>query len=328
MNYSDGGQRTAPLLPTDDSPTSRWGRVRFGLRFLRAMDSKAFMSPHGRVVTPSAIGESTAVERSLSDLSKTLSKSAGNLLAPPDKETEEVEQETQTNGEAIVNLLNNCLGSGMLSMGYAFAKAGIIPTFFMMCLSAFLNRYTLLLNVQSNRLAGTDPASAALGETAFGSPGRIALIILYSVFGFLCCVSYVDAAADAACGLLELILGSTPSTVPVLIGCWAVLLLPTTLLRSLKAVALLSFVAFLGGIVMLAAVSAYCFQELLEKGFPPLDSLSWGPPSLAEFGQAFPILLLVFSIQAGGGVVLATMRDTSDENISTVSRNAYLLCVS
>lgn len=55
------------------------------------------------------------------------------------------------------------------------------------------------------------------------------------------------------------------------------------------------------------------------------SQLAWSSPSLAEFTDAFPILLLVFSIQAGGGVVLGTMRDTSDANVAAVSRNAYAL---
>ena len=37
--------------------------------------------------------------------------------------------------------------------------------------------------------------------------------------------------------------------------------------------------------------------------------------------------MLLFSIQAGGGVVLATMRDTSEANVNIVSRNAYLLVI-
>jgi hypothetical protein len=156
-----------------------------------------------------------------------------------------------------------------------------------MLLSAYLNRYTLHLNIRSNQIAHTDPSTAALGEATFGAPGKIALILLYSTFGFLCCVSYVDASADAVAGLLELVVGSAPPTMPTLVGCWAVLLLPTTLLRSLKAVALLSFVAFLGGIVMLIAVTLYCLSELLDKGFPSVADLAWVAPSLGDFGQAY-----------------------------------------
>ena len=76
------------------------------------------------------------------------------------------------------------------------------------------------------------------------------MIVLYTVFAFLCCVSYVDASADAVEGLLELFAGKDLNNTAVVLGCWLLLLLPTTLIRSLKSVALLSFVAFIGGWVM------------------------------------------------------------------------------
>lgn len=334
MDYTNAKSLEAPLQEADedgDHSVGRkyWMRARSRVQFVLRMtgDNKDFMRLSGRVFKPEDMNGSSRIERSLSDFAAKTAKSAGNLLAPPDKPIppKPDEVELQTNGEAIVNLLNNCLGSGMLSMGYAIGKAGILPTLVTMLLSAYLNRYTLHLNIRSNQIAHTDPSTAALGEATFGAPGKIALILLYSTFGFLCCVSYVDASADAVAGLLELVVGSAPPTMPTLVGCWAVLLLPTTLLRSLKAVALLSFVAFLGGIVMLIAVTLYCLSELLDKGFPSVADLAWVAPSLGDFGQAFPILLLVFSIQAGGGVVLGTMRDASESNMRAVSRNAYLL---
>jgi len=333
----DGPLLGSPELGHDhhsNTARARWRKLRVVEDFLYRLDSKEFMAAHGRVMT------STSLTRQLSRrVSQTFAESvlnSGALFAPPDRPDHELERPKtdvgasqdmlQTNGEAIVNLLNNCLGSGMLSMGFAFAKAGILASVGVMLLSAFLNRFTLLLNVKTNALAGTDPSSADVGHKAFGQAGRVSLILLYTIFSFFCCVSYVDASADAVSGLAALVAGGRmPSLRTTLIGCWAVLLLPTTLLRSLKAVALLSFVAFLGGLFMLAAVFSYCLSELAHTGLPALSSLAWIPPSALDFISAFPILLLVFSVQAGGGVVLATMRDTSAENVQAVSRNAYAL---
>ena len=83
----------------------------------------------------------------------------------------------------------------------------------------------------------------------------------------------------------------------LLIVAWALLLLPTTLVRSLKAVAALSFIAFVGGVVMLLAVSVYCTIYLMGHGLPGLADLHWFAPSGADYFAAMPILLLVFSIQ-------------------------------
>ena len=109
-------------------------------------------------------------------LAKSTFDLAEDMLGPekkPDAEEEDVDETLQTNGEAIVNLLNNCLGSGMLTMGFAIGNAGILPSLLLMLLSAFLNRYTLLLNFKVCRKCGVDPATAAIGEAAAGVPGRI-----------------------------------------------------------------------------------------------------------------------------------------------------------
>ena len=326
--WKDG--KKEPLLPsttTNGAASSRWKSLSILFRHGGAFQ-KSYMAAHAKIIQPSQIPDQYPVAKKLSR--KTV-ESMGNLFAPADVKPEPPpnteEAALQTNGEAIVNLLNNCLGSGMLTMGYAIAHAGIIPALITMALSAFLNRFTLLLNLRTCRLAGADPASAEIGEKTFGVAGRVMMICLYAIFGFLCCVSYVDAAADAVDGMAQLILGFAPHPGNSLFGCWFFLLLPTTLIRSLKAVALLSFVAFMGGVVMLITVSIYCAEELLDTGFPSITDLDWTFPSFDKFVAAFPILLLIFSIQAGGGVVLATMRDTSEANVNAVSRNAYLLVI-
>lgn len=315
------GANKAPLLEKGSS-SERWHKLKLRFSVLKALDTKNFMEMQAKIFTAGDVADDYPFASRLMTRVNTMA----SIIAPEEIEpVEDKDNALQTNEEAIVNLLNNCLGSGMLTMGFAIAKAGIIPALCMMALSAFLNRFTLLLNLRTCKLAGCDPASSELGEKAFGSAGRVVLILLYTVFGFLCCVSYVDAAADSVGGFASLILGEEAPEFATHFGVWAILLFPTTLIRSLKAVAMLSFVAFVGGVVMLVAVTAYSIEDLLAAGFPALTDLSWSWPSFASFTTAFPILLLIFSIQAGGGVVLATMRDTSEANVRAVSRNAYLL---
>lgn len=323
----DNHMDAVAATPATDEPQvvrrpSRWRVLKHVTSSVRAMNSKGFMASQAHVITHRQLGETLPgrLERRVTMI--------GAMLAPADKEglieSGPAAETLQTNGEAIMNLLNNCLDSAMLSMGFAVAKAGILPALLTMAVSAYLNRYTLLLNVKANELAQTDPVSSDLGMRAFGNPGRIALIVLYSLFGFFCCVSYVTAASDALGGLAQLALpGEGPPAKLMMIACWALLLLPTTLVRSLKSVALLSFVAFLGCLVMILAITGCCIAELSTTGLPSVSSLAWLPPSASDFASAFPILLLIFSIQAGGGVVLATMRDTSPANIGAVSRGAY-----
>ena len=155
--------KAAPLLSSQrSSAQERWFKVSTSFRFIRAMDQRAFMNGIARF-NVHEISDSFPIAQKLAEYSAEMAK----LASPADDDSLEIVDEDaslQTNSEAIVNLLNNCLGSGMLTMGFAIANAGIVPAICMMMLSAFLNRFTLLLNLHTCTLAGCDPASAEIGE--------------------------------------------------------------------------------------------------------------------------------------------------------------------
>mmetsp|Transcript_62176 Transcript_62176/g.52696 ORF Transcript_62176/g.52696 Transcript_62176/m.52696 type:complete len:97 (-) Transcript_62176:132-422(-) len=72
-----------------------------------------------------------------------LTKRDSNVL----DENESIEDESynlQTNTEALMNLLNNDLGSGMLASAYSFSKSGIAVGLVLMLFCCILQRYTLL----------------------------------------------------------------------------------------------------------------------------------------------------------------------------------------
>lgn len=251
---------------------------------------------------------------------------------PPVDEVDEEKLENEntvacTNGEAMLNLLNNCLGSGMLGMGFCIAQTGLLGGFLIMIFSAFLNRYTLMLNIKSCKYAGCKPASTEVGSIAYGTPGRLLLVCMVVLLGFFCMVSYVDASADAVAGLLRTFMteGAVPSQKSIAVLCWLVLLVPPTLIRSMSLVAMLSFMAFIGSIVIILSVSIVCLQILIVEGLPPIDQVRLFPESVSGLLTAFPILMLVFSVQAGGDVVLVTMKDTSTKNMYKVLDASYIL---
>lgn len=236
------------------------------------------------------------------------------------EEKEELLDETglelQTNGEATMNLLNNCLGSGMVSIGFTFSEAGILFAPLLMIASALLNTYTTILNIRSGRILECDAATAEIGEKTFGILGRYAFILCYLCTSFFCMVSYTDATADAVSGLLALFLdeGQLPSRTTITVACWLFLLLPPTLLRSLKSVAVASFVAFLGACGLLITVVADCTLLILRSEVPDLSQVKLFPSDFAGALNAAPILLLIFAIQSGGTLILTTMKDTSERN--------------
>jgi len=264
----------------------------------------------------------------LADVRKGLKRLGSVVVGAP----EDVEEDTadagekQTNTEAIINLLNNCLGSGMLGVAFSIKKAGVLPSIFLMFFSMLLNRSTLLLNLRTCLASGADPATADVGEKAFGKAGKLFMVLLFTLLGFFCMVSYVDASADAVGGILALFGYDVDQTV-LLVACWLFLLVPPTLMRSMKMIALLSLVAFIGGCIMLVCVMLYCGTQIAKTGFPAMEDVDWMPPSIGSFFQALPIFLLIFSIQAGGGVVLATLEDSSDENVTKVTNSAFAVAL-
>lgn len=232
----------------------------------------------------------------------------------------------QTNGEAIVNLLNNCLGSGMLGIAFALSLTGIGVGLACMLVSALLNKFTLVLHIKACDIACADPTTAEIAEKAFGNSGRLFMLVFMLLFGFFCMTSMVDGSADAVLGFLPFLNIPTPTSMtPVILGTWLVLLVPPTLIRSLKSVAMLSLVAFIGGLVVMGAVVCQCVLILSKQGLPSASEVKFVPDSTVDFFQAFPVLLLIFSIQAGGGVVLGTMEDRSEDNIRKVNNATYVM---
>jgi sodium-coupled neutral amino acid transporter 11 len=253
------------------------------------------------------------------------------FVAPMDalQEEDPAKDGLQTNGEAMLNLLNNCLGSGMLGMGFCIAQTGVLMGMLVMIFSALVNKKTLMLNLKCSRWAGVKPASTEVGDVAMGRTGQLLLVLMVVLMGFFCMVSYVDACADAIIGILSVKFETKelPPASVISIICWVFLLVPPTLIRSMSAVAMLSFIAFIGGMTIVVSLSVVCIMQLASTGLPVMTGegrqIRLFPADVSGFLNAFPILVLVFSVQAGGDVVLVTMKDASTPNMEKVVNRTY-----
>eukprot|EP00931_Biecheleriopsis_adriatica_P087901 TRINITY_DN62303_c0_g1_i1.p1 TRINITY_DN62303_c0_g1~~TRINITY_DN62303_c0_g1_i1.p1 ORF type:complete len:504 (-),score=81.58 TRINITY_DN62303_c0_g1_i1:42-1553(-) len=236
----------------------------------------------------------------------------------------------QTNWEASVNLLNNCLGVGILGMAYAISQTGILVGLGLTVCSVCLNGYTLLLHQKACKLIGCSAGGTELAEQMFGQVGRSTMVLLVVFFGFFCMVAMVSALTNSFTGILSLFLPA--SAIPSSRGCmvlsWATLLLPPTYIRSLKDVAPLSFVAFISCLVLVTMVIATCIVRLIERGLPAFHDIKFAPASYADFMQGLPTLLFMFSMQSCGAVVLATMKDTTSRNMTRVAVQSYCIVFS
>jgi len=68
-----------------------------------------------------------------------------------------------------------------------------------------------------------------------------------------------------------------------------------------------------------------CACRLAHKGMPGIDDLKWFPDDYPSLMQGLPTMLLMFSIQACGAVVLATMKDTSMRAMTKVTVHSYVI---
>merc|ERR1719174_1512813 len=136
---------------------------------------------------------------------------ADNYIGAADEADSEEADGLQTNGEAMINLLNNCLGSSLVGISFAIMQAGLGTALVCIVFSVLLNRYTLLLNLKTCLVAQIDPSGTAISEQAFGRAGKTVMVFTYTCFGFFCMVSYISASADCIMGLATAILGSDDS---------------------------------------------------------------------------------------------------------------------
>jgi len=238
-------------------------------------------------------------------------------------EKEETSIDLQTNTEAVTNLLNNCLGAGILAVPLAISRVGMLTALVMLILSAFLNRFSLMLLNDSCMLAGIQLSYCSIANHALGKIGKHSVHFTFTSMGFLCLVSYIDATTDAFQGILGFF--GVALSKPMLFGVAIILNFPPTFIRSLKSVALLSGVAFIGAIVVVICTFVECGGGLIKDGMPEADTLQWIAPNFLTFLGEINIFAVTFCIQAGGSIVMSTLRDDSRANKASVTKWGFVI---
>lgn len=238
---------------------------------------------------------------------------------------EEDDDHLQSNQDAVTNMLNNALGSGIVCMPHMVKKLGVPLGIGTIAFSAIANRYMLLLVLKCCKLAGIETSYNTCAKTLYGAPGRYAVIFVFICMGFGSLVSYVDAVTDSLGGLLKVVHVELPPKLVMLSS--TILLFPPTFIRNLSSVATLSAVAFVGAIVIVICVMGKCGSQLITN-FPPMDKIAMVPeePYLATILAGVPTGICVMAIQAGGSIICSSLRDGSSENQAKVSGIAYAIC--
>jgi sodium-coupled neutral amino acid transporter 11 len=213
------------------------------------------------------------------------------------------------------------LGTGLLALSAVFMKTGLVVGIATLVFSACFNCFTMMTHMNACRIADCDPAGATLGEVALGKPGFYIMTVFYVVLCFFCMVSYVDVSADAMMGLVALVypdITSFGETKFKIIN-WAIVLLPGTFIRSLGGIAIMSLVSFIGALSVLGLIVYRCGGWLVADGvMKHVDKLQIWPSSLSNLLAACPVLILMYALQAGGGLIIGNLKDNSKKNQTKV----------
>lgn len=250
----------------------------------------------------------------------------GTLVGVTDVDHEhgDDDHELQTNGQAICNMLNNCMGSGILGMANGIHLMGLGVGLLTTVFAAIANTFTILMHMDSSRLANEDPATTGAAEKGMGRLGKGIQLTTYFLMGFSSCISYLTASRDAISDLLILVNvdmkdGFKPQLLMIVI--WCTVIVPPTLIRSLTILATLSMLAFLGAVVLVVSAIGCSIEQIMQHGIN-WETVDMFPDSLSDAVVGFSTLVMLFGAQAGSGVVLGGMKDSSPQNIKATARKS------
>ncbi|CAJ1407070.1 unnamed protein product [Effrenium voratum] len=224
----------------------------------------------------------------------------------------------QTRCEAMLNLLNNLLGAGLLTMPKAMAEAGLITGLAAMGIVAVANRYTLLqvLWMSHSVLSNEECSYPELGRHVFGQKGLIAVLVSYLVFTLGILSSYLIVLVDL------LALTALRGAPRLLLVFFAVLMCtPAALLRSLRHVALVSAVCMLGVGCLVVVLTSVSVRDVLSGDMEnaPIEmagnagDVDLFRGDLRRFLSGTALFSLQFSVQAGGIEVLSRVDHGQNE---------------
>lgn len=241
----------------------------------------------------------------------------------------------QSNSEAIFNMLNNALGVSLLAVSWVCSKIGLLPALMLYALSCFLNRYTLLLVFRSCQLSKVKVSYPDVARFCFGSTGfSVVALIMTSQ----CCITSTAYVVTVGEVLFDVVPLSRKGA--TMLG--MLLLMPFTLIRSLKRIAILSTLATIACLLELLCIALPCYWDVLVAGTssvqrkmegscqPPLTKcdegccgeprpMMWFHLDMKNFVEVIPVILLAYATQSATPIILASLKDDSWENVRKIT---------
>lgn len=218
---------------------------------------------------------------------------------------------TQNRVEASLNLLNNLLGAGLLSMPRAMSHGGLITGLLLMALIAVANRYTLLRVLELSQTQLEDSSYPEIGRHVFGQKGLLVVLAAYLLFTGGILSAYLIALTD----IFKLVPALESSPRILLVALAVGICAPGAMLKSLRRVAIVSGVCMVGVCMLVVVLSFVSLGEVISPDFEnvPLDDPSrpgdivWFRFDFGRLLQSACLFALQFSIHAGGIEVLSRL---------------------
>lgn len=180
--------------------------------------------------TKNVLATSTASQNSsMETVSDAITDPAGPPRQPTDAEiivlrddvvntTQQAPTHGSTLTEATFNFTNCIIGAGAIGLGGAFAQSGGIISVLALILCAYLTKQSLDLVIRLSVEHGGESSSSyeSLGQLAFGTSGRLVVMLSKFMYSFGCLVAYVvvikDNFGSALRALIEQQSGSPDTT--------------------------------------------------------------------------------------------------------------------
>jgi vesicular inhibitory amino acid transporter len=225
-------------------------------------------------------------------------------LAPVHKLETATEGELQKSSfaQTVFNAVNIFIGVGLLSIPHVFRVAGLILGPLILFFCAGLSWYTssILLRAMSSR-TGIKTYSD-LGELAFGRSGRWFITAIFFFELFSCCVVYIVLVGDT---LLEIFPTWDKLTLELI--AFTLVMLPTSLVHSLKWLSMGSLVGIVGSMMLgvVLALDAFSKPEAPGSIYQPAPMDVW--PSSLRSWISIPLSVGVVMYNYSGGAVMPNL---------------------
>ena len=205
---------------------------------------------------------------------------------------------------ATFNLCSAVMGAGALSLPYAFAKAGVALTMFLLLLSAYATIYTIRLLIYVFEHSNTRTFEDSI-EGIAGRKVGVLVEVLSILFCFGCAVAYVIVMGDALqsiLGWLSLDLDVNALTVFFAAVCF----LPPSCYKHIDSLRICSFIGLLAmGYVVLTTWQNSYQHKTWAPGVSMLK-LDW------RTAAAMPIVLFAYSCQVNVWPIYDELRAGDD----------------